>query len=118
MTYIYFFGVCLHFLLYYIYTLFLDDLTSKRLAALGSKIFFYVFLVVTPFLYTYYTMISIYNPPFFHFLFTNREYNSGNFYTTPYFCLQIVNNLQNAKYTKCKIFRRLQNTKYKIYFLY
>ena len=55
---------------------------------------------------------------FFCFLFTNREYNSGNFYTTPYFCLRIVNNLQNTKCTKYKIFRRLQNTKYKIYFLY
>ena len=53
----------------------------------------------------------------FSVLFTNREYNSGNFYTNPYFCLQIVNNLQNTKYTKYKIFRRLQNTKYKIYFI-
>lgn len=55
---------------------------------------------------------------FFCFLFKNREYNSGNFYTTPCFCLRFVNNLQNTKYTKYKIFRRLQNTKYKIYFLY
>ena len=54
----------------------------------------------------------------FHFLFTNREYNSGNFYTNPCFCLRIVNNLQNTKYTKYKIFRRWQNTKCKIYFLY
>ena len=51
-------------------------------------------------------------------LFTNREYNSGNFYTNPCFCLRIVNNLQNTKYTKYKIFRQLQNTKYKIYFIY
>nr|DAF67206.1 MAG TPA: hypothetical protein [Caudoviricetes sp.] len=29
-----------------------------------------------------------------------------------------MNNLQNTKYTKYKIFRQLQNTKYKIYFLY
>ena len=54
---------------------------------------------------------------FFRVLFTNREYNSGNFRTTPCFCLHIVNNLQNTKCTKYKIFRRLQNTKYKIYFI-
>lgn len=84
-----------------------------------SKIFFYVlFLDVTPFLQYYYIMVSLYFQRFFHFLFTNREYNSGYFRTTPCFCLQIVNNLQNTKYTKYKIFRRLQNTKYKIYFLY
>lgn len=69
-------------------------------------------------LHCYYIMLPLYLQPFFRFLFTNREYNSGYFRTTPCFCLHIVNNLQNAKYTKYKIFRRLQNTKYKIYFLY
>nr|DAO56311.1 MAG TPA: hypothetical protein [Caudoviricetes sp.] len=62
-----------------------------------------------------FTMVLLY---YFSFLFTNREYNSGIFYTTPCFCLHIVNILQNTKYTKYKIFRRFRTTKYKIYFLY
>lgn len=98
---------------------FLDDLISKGLAAYGSKIFFYVLFCMPPFLYTVIIPRYRYNiKPFFAFLFTNREYNSGYFRTTPCFCLRIVNNLQNTKYTKYKIFRQLQNTKYKIYFLY
>lgn len=86
---------------------------------INDHLFLCFFLDVTPFLYTVIIPWYQYNyNHFFYFLFTNREYNSGYFRTTPCFCLRIVNNLQNTKYTKYKIFRRLQNTKYKIYFLY
>lgn len=92
-------------------------------------LFFFLILYIIVFVsfaafihvFIFWYMIKIffeYDQDIFSVLFTNREYNSGNFYTTPYFCLQIVNNLQNTKCTKYKIFRRLQNTKYKIYFLY
>lgn len=92
-----------------------------KFSSLHDHTFFYAFFYgccTPPFLQYYYIMVSLYLPLFFHFLFTNREYNGGYFRTTPCFCLHIVNNLQNTKYTKYKIFRRFRTTKCKIYFLY
>ena len=96
----------------YIYTFFWMILLFNRCQRMEVRSFFYaLFLDVTSF----HTIIipcyhCIYNP-FFHFLFTNREYNSGIFYTNPYFCLHIVNIFTKYKIYKIQNFSPIQNYK-------
>ena len=74
----------------------------------------FIFSVHDPFIFDLKAVKSL----FFCVLFTNREYNSGNFCINPVFLYTNREQLQNTKSTKYKIFRQLQNTKYKIYFIY
>lgn len=80
-----------------------------RLKASFFMSFFLPYIIYRHFFLFWRLFQHIYNIwngfPFFAFCSRIVNISPRIFVSTPYFCIQIVNNLQNTKYTKYKIFR-------------